>query len=116
GLEFFTCSGARMPPALGRFSTTIVCPRGLPIACPITRATVSVGPPAAYGTSMVMLLVGYCCANALAQDAIDAINTATNEIRFIVGSGGKAQFYERWRARRDSNPRPLASEANTLIR
>ena len=42
-----------------------------------------------------MLLAGYCCANALAQNAIDAIDTATNEIRFIVGSGGKAQFYER---------------------
>src|SRR2546425_9449865 len=89
GLEFFTCSGARMPPALGRFSTMIVWPRGLPIACATTRATVSVGPPAAYGTSMVMVLVGYCCASALVQNAIDAINDVTNEIRFIMGSGGE---------------------------
>ena len=107
-----------MPPALGRFSTTIVWPRGLPIACAITRATVSVGPPAAYGTSMVMFLVGYCCANALTQNATAAISVVTNEIRFIWAPVGEAQFYERarWRARRDSNPRPLASEANTLIR
>src|SRR5437867_8842451 len=75
-----------MPPALGRFSTMIVWPRGLPIACAITRATVSVGPPAAYGTSMVMVLVGYCCASALAQNAIAAISDVTNEIRFIRGS------------------------------
>src|SRR3989442_8406533 len=86
GLEFFTCSGARMPPALGRFSTMIVWPRGLPIACAMTRATVSVGPPAAYGTSMVMVLVGYCCASALVQNAIDAINDVTNQIRFIMDS------------------------------
>src|SRR5207244_7247383 len=77
-----------MPPALGRFSTMIVWPRGLPIACATTRATVSVGPPAAYGTSMVMVLVGYCCASALVQNAIDAMSDVTNEIRFIMRSSG----------------------------
>src|SRR5262245_34033462 len=55
-----------MPPALGRFSTMIVWPSGLPMACAVTRATVSVGPPAAYGTSIEMFLFGYCCADALA--------------------------------------------------
>src|SRR5712691_2552373 len=54
-----------MPPALGLFSTITVWPRGLAIDCASTRATVSVGPPAAYGTSMVMFLVGYCWAAAL---------------------------------------------------
>src|SRR5436309_14916579 len=78
-----------MPPALGRFSTMIVWPRGLPIACAMTRATVSVGPPAAYGTSMVMFLVGYCCASAPAQNAIATISDLTNELRFIVGSVGE---------------------------
>src|SRR5687768_14488288 len=58
-----------MPPALGRFSTTMVWPRGLPIACAVTRATVSVGPPAAKGTSMLMFLVGYCWADAADANA-----------------------------------------------
>src|SRR5882672_10383443 len=58
-----------MPPALGRFSTITVWPSGLSIACATTRATVSVGPPAAYGTSMLMLWVGYCCATATAATA-----------------------------------------------
>src|SRR5436853_586159 len=53
------------------------------------RATVSVSPPAAYGTSMVMVLVGYCCASELVQNAIDATSDVTNEIRFIMGSSGE---------------------------
>ena len=40
------------------FSTTIVCLSGLAIDCAIRRATVSVGPPAANGTSSVMGLLG----------------------------------------------------------
>src|SRR6267378_3497098 len=107
-----------MPPALGRFSTMIVWPRGLLIACAMTRATVSVGPPAAYGTSMVMFLVGYCCANALAQNAIDALNAATNEIRFIVGFGGQysdplsyGRFGEDAQDSPISFPRPRVSAA-----
>src|SRR5947207_12412777 len=98
-----------MPPALGRFSTMIVWPRGLPIACAMTRATVSVGPPAAYGTSMVMALVGYCCASALVQNAIDAISDATNEIRFIMGSGGEGAIL-----RKGKVARPAGFEPTTL--
>src|SRR5437879_11784844 len=97
-----------MPPALGRFSTMIVWPRGLPIACAMTRATVSVGPPAAYGTSMVMVLVGYCCASALVQNAIDAISDVTDEIRFIRGYSSEGATIRRGpggSARRASNPR-----------
>src|SRR5262245_33127914 len=51
-----------MPPALGLFSTMMVVPSGLPMPCATTRATVSVGPPAANGTIMLTLRVGYCCA------------------------------------------------------
>src|SRR5436190_1815062 len=98
-----------MPPALGRFSTMIVWPRGLPIACAMTRATVSVGPPAAYGTSMVMALVGYCCASALVQNAIDAISDAMNEIRFIMGSGGEGAIL-----RKGKVARPAGFEPTTL--
>src|SRR3954449_9519170 len=83
GLEFFACSGARMPPALGLFSTMIVWPSGLAIACATTRATVSVGPPAAYGTSMVRFLVGYCCAPAV--PAASASAKATMRAAFIGG-------------------------------
>src|SRR2546422_1031438 len=98
-----------MPPALGRFSTMIVWPRGLPIACAMTRATVSVGPPAAYGTSMVMVLVGYCCADALAQNAIDATSDVTNEIRFIRGSSGEGAIL-----RKGKLARPAGFEPTTL--
>src|SRR5690348_6847938 len=53
-----------MPPLLGRFSTTTVWPSGLDIDCATTRATVSVGPPAANGTIMTMLRLGNCWAAA----------------------------------------------------
>src|SRR5687768_5087439 len=102
-----------MPPALGRFSTITVWPSGLPIACAVTRATVSVGPPAAYGTTIEMLRFGYCCAVAVAPEKTSAVETAIREKRFIDSL--QIGTFE-WRARRDSNPRPLASEANTLIR
>src|SRR5213075_3042906 len=72
-----------MPPALGRFSTITVWPIGFSIACATTRATVSVGPPAAYGTSMLTLCVGYCCAAATA---------ATAEITRPMMSFGKADI------------------------
>src|SRR2546429_4705035 len=99
-----------MPPALGRFSTMIVWPGGLPIACAMTRATVSVGPPAAYGTSMVMFLVGYCCASALAQNAIATISDVTNEIRFIRGSSREGAIL-----RKGKVARPAGVEPTTLF-
>src|ERR671910_3043073 len=72
-----------MPPALGRFSTITVWPSGLPIAWPRMRDTVSVGPPAAYGTTIEMLRVGYCCAAVPALKAARANNEERIEIRFI---------------------------------
>src|SRR3989442_13114738 len=95
-----------MPPALGRFSTMIVWPRGLPIACAMTRATVSVGPPAAYGTSMVMFLVGHCCASALAQNAIATISDVTNEIRFIRGSSREGAILRKGKLARPAGFEP----------
>src|SRR5688572_6957593 len=75
-----------MPPALGRFSTITVCPRGLPMACATTRATVSVGPPAANGTSMLTLRVGYCCATA-APDTTSTAAAMLETRNRIFGSG-----------------------------
>src|SRR2546427_10532160 len=95
-----------MPPALGRFSTMIVWPRGLPIACAMTRATVSVGPPAAYGTSMVMFLVGDCSASALAQTAIATISDETNEPRFIRGCSGEGAILRKGRVARPAGSGP----------
>src|SRR5262245_35569566 len=91
-----------MPPALGRFSTITVWPRGLPIACAITRDTVSVWPPAAKGTIIEMFLVGYCCAAAPVANAANA--TATRERRFIdrlrkevvCGAPGGIRTHDPW--------------------
>ena len=49
---------AIVPPAPVAFSMMIVCPSSFDIDCAVTRATVSVAPPAANGTSKVMGLFG----------------------------------------------------------
>src|SRR5256885_14936836 len=78
-----------MPPALGLFSTMIVWPSGFAIDCATTRATVSVGPPAAYGTSMVMFLVGYCCAPALPAAKASAMVTRRNAGMGVLRGTGR---------------------------
>src|SRR3990170_8553495 len=90
-----------MPPALGRFSTITVWPSGLPMAWARMRATVSVGPPAANGTTIETLRVGYCCAAAPALNAASATKEERIEIRFI-------DFYSRGLAR------PAGFEPTTL--
>src|SRR5688500_19913845 len=91
-----------MPPALGRFSTITVWPSGLVIACATTRATVSVGPPAAYGTSMVMFRVGYCCAEALDAKAANAESDArrsdfmTTPVDVDGGAPGGIRTHDPW--------------------
>src|SRR5687767_8067088 len=92
-----------MPPALGRFSTMIVWPRGLPIACAVTRATVSVGPPAAYGTIIDRFLFGNCCAKALAAATASASSVETSERGFIdllrsgsFGAPGGIRTHDPW--------------------
>src|SRR5690349_18126245 len=74
-----------MPPALGLFSMTIVCPSGFDIDWAMTRATVSVG-PGANGTSNVIGCVGNCC--ALAAPAVSASARAAMRaaiIRILLG-------------------------------
>src|SRR5690242_16061579 len=68
-----------MPPALGLFSMTIVCPSGFDMDCAMTRATVSVG-PGAKGTSNVTGCVGNCCATAVpaASASATALMRAAN--------------------------------------
>jgi len=56
-----------------------------------------------------MFLVGYCCASALVQNVIDAISDVTNEIRFIVGSGGEGAIL-----RKGKLARPAGFEPTTL--
>src|SRR5215470_13210254 len=48
-----------LPPAPTLFSTTNCCPSRSPIFAPMTRATVSVGPPAEKETTMRTGLDGY---------------------------------------------------------
>ncbi len=94
-----------MPPLLGRFSTTNVVPSGLVMACAMMRATVSVG-PGAYGTSRVMGLAGYCAAAVPESSAANAANSNFRVISLLLRG-----FLRSWRARDDSNVRPLPSEA-----
>src|SRR5215204_7181020 len=55
-----------LPPAPVLFSTTNCCPSSSPILAPMTRATMSVGPPAANDTMMRTGFDGYA-SSALAQ-------------------------------------------------
>ena len=54
GGAFATRAAPMVPPAPPTFSTMICVLRDFPIATPRSRATVSVGPPAANGTTTVM--------------------------------------------------------------
>src|SRR5262245_53035584 len=59
GEAFATTSAPILPPAPVRFSTTNCCPSSSPIFAPMRRATMSVGPPAAKGTTMRIGFDGY---------------------------------------------------------
>src|SRR4051812_41546282 len=62
-----------VPPAPPTFSTRMVWPMARPIDSPIRRATVSVGPPAAAGTMIVIGLAGNAvCAIAGCDAHIEA--------------------------------------------
>ena len=65
GSERATRSFARVPPAPTTFSITMGWPRVRDIWLPIRRATVSVPPPAEYGTTSVICRV-MACADARA--------------------------------------------------
>ena len=47
-----------VPPAPLTFSTNTVCPKDCPMGIASMRATTSVGPPAAKGTTKVIALLG----------------------------------------------------------
>src|SRR5215207_8747924 len=59
GLACDTSPAATVPPAPSTFWTTIWAPSFLDIGSAISRVTVSVGPPAENGTTMVMFRSGY---------------------------------------------------------
>src|SRR4051812_22521550 len=74
-----------VPPAPPAFSTRTCCFSASPIAAASTRASVSVGPPAAAGTTMTIGFAGYSCANpAVAASRKAAAKTIRN--RFIASS------------------------------
>ena len=59
GAALATLLAPSVPPAPPTFSTTMVAPpSGLRMASAKSRATLSVGPPAAKGTTMVTVLSG----------------------------------------------------------
>src|SRR6516162_41312 len=59
GDAFATTSAPMLPPAPVLFSATNCCPSSSPIFAPMRRATTSVGPPAAKGTTMRIGFDGY---------------------------------------------------------
>src|SRR5262249_47063707 len=62
-----------MPPAPGTFSITTCWPRISLNRAARMRASVSIGPPAAYGTTMVIARVGQSCALAVKGASRNAI-------------------------------------------
>src|SRR6185437_15783420 len=76
-----------VPPAPVTFSTTTACPRAFVMRCAMMRAMVSVGPPAANGTTMVTVRVGKSwagAASAAAQRAAAARRRSSKRRGIIV--------------------------------
>ncbi|CFP65398.1 Uncharacterised protein [Bordetella pertussis] len=69
------------PEAPGRFSTTTVWPRALPSSTPIRRATVSLVPPAACGT---MILMGWSAGHSALAAAAPSRPAPSSRIRKTV--------------------------------
>src|SRR5262245_41374454 len=70
-----------VPPAPPTFSTTTCCPSVRLMESATRRATVSVGPPAAAGTTIVTGLSGYDCAAAAMAPATDSTAPAARPSR-----------------------------------
>src|SRR2546427_671737 len=70
-----------MPLAPARLSTITDWPQASLNFCPTARATMSVPPPAEYGTMILTGLPGYACANA------DAVNGAAHSTRVARSMG-----------------------------
>src|SRR5438105_9683500 len=78
-----------VPPAPPIFSTITLWPSVLPMDSRLNRATVSVGPPAAAGTTSVIVFVGYAaCATAICgASAAASANTAAESTCLIEAIG-----------------------------
>src|SRR5262245_55876584 len=71
-----------LPPAPGLFSTTTGCPNAVDSFCPMIRASVSVLPPGAKGTTYVIGWLGHVSGAA----AYDTVPIAANAIALIDAS------------------------------
>src|SRR6266851_6930001 len=74
-----------LPPAPVVFSTTTVCPSALPMRCAMIRPSVSVGPPAENGTTIVTACAGYTCAEAVEMLPKDVAKARAASKVFIFG-------------------------------
>src|SRR5215468_1531125 len=77
-----------LPAAPLTFSMTTGCPSGARIRSAMTRASVSIGPPAANGTTIVIGRDGKVCAVARFEPAMASIAArAIIRLRLVVGAG-----------------------------
>src|SRR6185503_5425579 len=75
-----------LPPAPARFSTTTDCPHASASFCASSRATTSVAPPAANGTTIFTGLAGQDCAATSAGNASASSAAAHRaQLRFFIG-------------------------------
>src|SRR5207302_1725848 len=78
-----------MPPAPGRFSTTICWPSASDIFGPMMRVIVSGRPPGAYGTTILIGLLGKSCACAVTaskparRSALSRIDRSSSQFRKV---------------------------------
>src|SRR5207253_3237773 len=94
-----------VPPAPSLFSITTVWPSVFIIAAPSVRATTSVGPPAANGTTSVTVRDGYASPHAVATAAADRASAQSAFIASLMGPPP-------WAMRRCY---PTASHAGTAL-
>src|SRR5688500_742254 len=89
-----------LPPAPARFSTTTDWPQASPSFCARRRATTSVAPPAAKGTTIFTGLLGQACAAAScgARARSRAARPPRNRVMFI-SSGSCLLWSSRQRER-----------------
>jgi N-acetylmuramic acid 6-phosphate (MurNAc-6-P) etherase len=76
-----------MPPAPPMFSTMTCWPKSSLTRAAMMRATVSTGPPAAYGTTRVTGRTGQSCALALAAHVSAVASAAAAMVRIVVCMG-----------------------------
>src|SRR4051812_30080552 len=75
-----------VPPAPTAFSTVTVCPSDLPIGIAIIRATTSVGPPAANGTSIAIGRSGKAACAAAPNDTAARAAASRGRRKGVMGA------------------------------